>query len=104
MCFIVMILQWNTNLWCYNSTIICGIGHTCTVFCYGNGCNELTLLCSDGGNTSCVFNIDCSYAEKSHNINVCPNGMWLLGSQWTINNQQSIYNCLNIIVCVFSIW
>ena len=69
----------------YNSTIICGIEQTCTVFCYGNGCNTLTLLCSDGVNTSCIFNIDCSHAEKSDNNNVCPNGMCIYGT--IINNQ-----------------
>ena len=59
----------------YNAEIVCGIGHTCSVFCQGNGCNKLTLSCSDGSNASCTFNVNCVGAEKSNNNNVCPNGM-----------------------------
>lgn len=61
----------------YNATIVCGTGHTCKVICTGNGCNGLTLVCQDksGSNTNCTFNVDCNYAEKSDNDNVCPNGM-----------------------------
>ena len=71
-----------TNYWFYasksgyNATIICGIGHSCEVNCYGNACNKLTLMCSDGSNTNCTFNVDCTYAAKSENNNVCPNGMF----------------------------
>ena len=61
----------------YNATIVCGVGHNCNVICYGNGCNKLTLVCSDGNNSSCTFDVDCTYAEKSENSNVCPNGMLL---------------------------
>ena len=60
----------------YNTTIICGVGNTCSVTCWGNGCNKLTLSCSDESDASCTFDVNCTYAEKSENNNVCPNGMY----------------------------
>ena len=52
-----------------NATIICGNNHTCSVHCYNNGCNILSLVC----NGTCNFVISCDdEAEKS---DVCPNGI-----------------------------
>ena len=56
----------------FNSTVLCGIGHVCTVTCYTNGCKNLTLKCINGGVDSCTFTINCDYAEYDE-IN-CPNG------------------------------
>ena len=58
----------------YNATVICNDGYTCNIYCYNNGCNDLTLKCENNDN-GCTFNIDCIYAELSNN---CPNGMFTL--------------------------
>lgn len=58
----------------YGATIICGDGIRCLIYCNGNACNNLTLVCHDHGTNNCSFEIDCSYAEKS---DICPNGYQL---------------------------
>ena len=52
----------------YNTTITCGNGHSCQIYCYGNGCNGLSASC-DG---SCSLTYHCSQAEQS---DVCSDGM-----------------------------
>ena len=49
----------------YNATVNCLSGQTCSIVCYGNGCNGLKLK-GDG-----TFSIGCSWAEKS---DACPSG------------------------------
>ena len=54
------------------ATIVCQSGHTCTINCYGNGCNNLTARCNPEdttGTPNCNIVVDnCSYAE---NAGVC---------------------------------
>ena len=51
-----------------NATIICGNGHTCLVYCYINGCNNVKLLC----NGTCNLIVSCS--DDAVQSDVCPNG------------------------------
>lgn len=53
------------------ATFICLAGWVCSINCYVNACNQLTLECDDGGVTSCVFSITCIGAEKS---DICEQG------------------------------
>lgn len=55
----------------YGATIICGSGLDCNIYCSGNGCNELNLICNGTSRFSCNFVVDCSSAQQS---NICPNG------------------------------
>ena len=55
-----------------HAVILCRDNTYCTVNCYGNACNDLTLKCGDDkydDTGNCTFHIDCRYAEKS---NICP--------------------------------
>ena len=54
-----------------NATILCGTGHTCRVYCLGNGCHGLNLTCIDGNGT-CTITISCTVAEYDEYI--CPDG------------------------------
>lgn len=56
---------------CTGATIICGTGHRCYLYCYGNSCEGLTLRCAEESPTSCNFQIDCTYSDKN---DICPNG------------------------------
>ena len=53
----------------YNATVNCLSGQTCSISCYGNGCNGLKLV-GDG-----TFSISCNVAEKS---DACPTGYEIL--------------------------
>lgn len=67
----------------YGSTIMCDDDSPCEINCYGNGCNNLTLLCkvrdfdnNDNINDyeildNCNFDIDCDDSEKN---SYCPYG------------------------------
>ena len=52
----------------YNATVICATGHQCNIFCDGNGCNGLNVICNDG----CVLSIDCDDAQLS---DICSDGV-----------------------------
>lgn len=43
-----------------NAEVVCGTGHTCTIYCISNACNNLTLTC----NNCSDFRIHC-YGEAS---------------------------------------
>ena len=66
-----------------NATIICGNGHTCLVYCYNNGCNNVKLLC----NGTCNFIVSCS--DDAVQSNICPNE--------TIINQDNNLPKLNLL-------
>ena len=40
----------------YNSTIICRNGHTCSLFCYGNGCFDVILIMENGSDSFILCN------------------------------------------------
>ena len=48
--------------------VICGNGHTCSISCHINGCNNLTLTCA-AGNGTCTFDISCT--EDAEESDVC---------------------------------
>ena len=67
-----------------NATIICEIGDTCSINCYSNACNTLTLQCADGNSSSCTFDIDCGVdGQEAEYSTICPNG-YLLDAAITI--------------------
>ena len=50
----------------YDTTVVCDNGDICNIYCFDNGCNDLSLA-SVGG----VFNITCEIG--SYNSSICPN-------------------------------
>ena len=72
-----------------NATVVCG--HTCNVYCHGNGCHGINLTCID----TCTLNIGCVRAE--YDDYVCPGGYKLssfMGDIYLpdISNISQIYN------------
>ena len=55
----------------YNATIIGGNSSVVNITCWGNGCNELTVRCSDN-DTNCQIDVTCTSAEQS---DLCPDGV-----------------------------
>ena len=51
-----------------DATIVCGNNHTCSVYCSGDACIGLKVVC-DG---ECNFDIDCDYSVKS---GICGGGV-----------------------------
>ena len=47
----------------YNATIVCNDSDTCVVYCYDDGCNNLTIIGE--------FTVHCDYSQ---NNTICPNG------------------------------
>ena len=52
-----------------NANIICSDDDTCYIYCYGNGCNNITIICENVG--MCTLTIYCYYSEMNE---ICPNG------------------------------
>ena len=80
------------------ATVICATAKSCTVACYGNSCNNLTLECENGDISSCSFGIFCIFAMKS---DICPNGYDMnlladvIGYQMPFIGSNSIYAMAN---------
>lgn len=89
----------------YNATILCNYNKTCTIVCYHNACNNVSLKCfnengtvqdynsnynynTDNGNDSCVFDINCG--SGSYKSDVCPNGYDYELEIDNINNLRSV--------------
>lgn len=49
----------------YNSTIICGVGDTCDIECWANGCVNVNFICN---NSESNCSVDCSNTESRY----CP--------------------------------
>ena len=63
----------------YGATIVCNDGHTCVVRCYGDNCNDLTLIELGG-----TFSVTCYYDAKQSSV--CPNGKQLSSFMYEIPN------------------
>ena len=85
----------------YNASIICINGSVCTIKCYVNACNNLTVLCQDASGNSdnnCTINVVCN--QDAHVSYLCPNGTEFeyfapdINQMGTFTSQEnSVYNC-----------
>lgn len=77
-----------------NMNLICGVGITCTVNCYGNACNNdenISYTCSNGISTNCTINFDCFSAENSI---LCPDTMIIVTTP-TVDTVNEYLDSLN---------
>ena len=72
----------------YNATIYCDTDNSCNIKCYSNGCDNLSLQCINGNDSSCIFYKDCRYAQYDENN--CPSGYKIISADF--DEMPSILN------------
>ena len=55
-----------------NATIFCGDGNKCYIECWGNACDEITLLCNSTNDNRCIFDINCQFSRRLYST--CDDG------------------------------
>ena len=96
----------------YNSTIICGIGHTCNVICYTNACdkNTIKLLCTEEEeDSSGDHDSDCNINPVFYDSGYIQNGStyvpdllkisiheYSISNNFLTNYENSFNTCLNM--------